>query len=404
MKNGKYNSNMNNIKVIKNNKDYLSSIKMLEDLLDKETDEDSADIDKIELLSQLIEDYEEANFEQELPTPVEAIIFRMDQLNLKQTDLIEFIGSKSKVSEVLSGKTPLSIKMIRSLEKNLKIPAKVLIQEPIKSDTDFFNGWDPKIIKELKKRGYIEEEKVEENQIYKSLKSVFVDREVKLNTLFRQSNYRIRPSTSRQALAGWLACVIKKANKIENSNKFIPQNINLEFMQRIAKTSTLENAPLLVKKILEENGINLIIEPSFPSTKLDGAVVLNKNNPIIALTLRFDRLDNFWFTLLHEIAHISLHHSDEEIVFYDELEDVKGVDLDIKEIEADKLAAEALIPSAKWNVSPAKIIPSKMSALSLAEELGIHPAIVAGKIRHESGNYSKLTDMITDSKVRFYFE
>jgi HTH-type transcriptional regulator/antitoxin HigA len=84
--------------------------------------------DELELLVLLVETYEAEKFPIELPDPIEAIRFRMEQMNLKQKDLIPIIGSKSKVSEVLSGKRELSITMIRKIVSNLNIPAAVLLQ------------------------------------------------------------------------------------------------------------------------------------------------------------------------------------------------------------------------------------------------------------------------------------
>ena len=85
--------------------------------------------DELELLLLLIETYEDEAFPMELPDPLAAIRFRMEQQDLKPKDLIPFIGSKSKVSEVLSGQRSLSLSMIRKLTSGLGIPANVLLQE-----------------------------------------------------------------------------------------------------------------------------------------------------------------------------------------------------------------------------------------------------------------------------------
>lgn len=85
--------------------------------------------DELELLMLLVETYEAKEFPIDLPNPIEAIRFRMEQANLKQKDLIPIFGSKSKVSEVLNGKRELSLTMIRKLTRELGIPAEVLLQE-----------------------------------------------------------------------------------------------------------------------------------------------------------------------------------------------------------------------------------------------------------------------------------
>lgn len=116
----------NEIKLIKTEEDYKAALKLADKLFDAEPD--TPDGDKLDLLVTLIELYEKKNFPIENPSPLTAIKFRMEQLNLSQTDLIPIIGSKSKVSEVLSGKRTLSLNMIRRLSSELDIPAEVLIQ------------------------------------------------------------------------------------------------------------------------------------------------------------------------------------------------------------------------------------------------------------------------------------
>lgn len=103
------------------------ALKHMESL--KDAAPDSAEEEDLELWSLLVDRYEQEHFPIENPDPVEAIKFRMDQLGLKQKDLTQFIPNKSKVSEVLNHKRPLSLSMIRALHQNLGIPAEVLVRE-----------------------------------------------------------------------------------------------------------------------------------------------------------------------------------------------------------------------------------------------------------------------------------
>ena len=120
-----------NIKLIKTEDDYFSALKRIDELFDSEPN--TPEGDELELIVTLVELYEKNNFPIESPTPIEAIKFRMEQLNLSQKDLVQYIGSKSKVSEVLSGKRSLSLNMIRKLSVGLGISAEILIQ-PIESN------------------------------------------------------------------------------------------------------------------------------------------------------------------------------------------------------------------------------------------------------------------------------
>lgn len=115
-------------KVIKDERDYEAALSRIDELMD--ADPETPEGDELELLVALVELYEKKAHPIDLPDPIEAVKFCMDQMGLKQKDLIPFIGSRSKVSEVLSRQRPLSIGMIRKLHEGLGIPADVLIKEP----------------------------------------------------------------------------------------------------------------------------------------------------------------------------------------------------------------------------------------------------------------------------------
>jgi HTH-type transcriptional regulator/antitoxin HigA len=139
-----------------------------------------------------------------------------------------------------------------------------------------------------------------------------------------------------------------------------------------------------------------VIEPSLKSTRIDGAALKDVDGlPIVALTLRYDRLDNFWFTLLHEVAHIWKHVNDDEAF----LDDLDASSEDKKESEANRLAREAFIPRAVWKRSDAYSSPSKETIDSLSRDLKITPAIIAGRVRRESGNYRLFADLIGQGEV-----
>jgi HTH-type transcriptional regulator/antitoxin HigA len=114
-------------KVIKTEKQYLEALARLEDIFDSK--KNSKNADELELLSFLIEKYENEQYVIDFPDPIEAIKFRMEQLGYKQKDLAQAIGLKSRVSEILNRKRKLTIEMIRKLNATLGIPTDVLIKE-----------------------------------------------------------------------------------------------------------------------------------------------------------------------------------------------------------------------------------------------------------------------------------
>lgn len=116
-----------NISPIRDEADYQKALKRLEVIFDSEKGSETGD--ELEILSVLIDQYERENFPIGMPNPVEAIKFRMEQMGMKQKDLVDVIGFKSRVSEILNHKRKLSLDMIRKLSATLRIPTDVLIQE-----------------------------------------------------------------------------------------------------------------------------------------------------------------------------------------------------------------------------------------------------------------------------------
>lgn len=115
-----------NLKPIKTAKDYEQALERLEVIFDAKPN--TKEGDELEILGILIDNYENEHFSIDLPDPIEAIKFRMEQLNYTQNDLAEVIGLKSRASEILNKKRKLSLDMIRKLTDRLHIPSEVLIQ------------------------------------------------------------------------------------------------------------------------------------------------------------------------------------------------------------------------------------------------------------------------------------
>ena len=116
-----------NLKPIKSEIDYRNALGRLETIFDAPID--TKEGDEAEILSLLIENYENIHYPIEAPDPIEAIKIRMEELNMRQKDLIGIIGGKSRVSEVLNRKKRLTVEMIRDLERKLQISASVLIND-----------------------------------------------------------------------------------------------------------------------------------------------------------------------------------------------------------------------------------------------------------------------------------
>ncbi len=116
--------------LIYNEKLYKKYLAEINELMAKDPDLNTPEGERLSLLAMAVEEYEDNHFFFNKPSPIDAIRFRMEEQGLIQNDLIPYIGSKSKVSEILSGKRNLTIPMIRALHENLGIPLDVLLQNP----------------------------------------------------------------------------------------------------------------------------------------------------------------------------------------------------------------------------------------------------------------------------------
>ena len=121
----RFKNNIMNVKPIKSDKDYRNALERLEVIFDASID--TKEGDEAEILSLVIENYENERYPIEAPDPIEAIKIRMEELNMRQKDLVGIIGGKSRVSEVLNRKKRLTVDMIRELERILQISASVLV-------------------------------------------------------------------------------------------------------------------------------------------------------------------------------------------------------------------------------------------------------------------------------------
>jgi HTH-type transcriptional regulator / antitoxin HigA len=390
------------LKVIKTPEEHEQALEVLGHLMSLVPATGSSEFHQLEILSVLIHEYEQRNIRIEAPSALEAIRFRMAQQGLSPRDLIPYLGSRSRVSEILAGKRSLTLPMIRALHEGLGIPADVLLQgAPPEAEESI--DWNRFPLREMEKRGWID--KAEKQTPKDRLVHFFqpVGGPATMAALFRRtSSVRAVRAVDPYALSAWTAQILRRAESISDLPPFLEQLISEEFISKLVQASTEDDGPLVAQRLLASIGIILIIEPQLPKTNLDGAaLLLVGDHPVIALTLRFDRIDNFWFTLMHELAHVKLHLYGGHSEFFDDLE--VGPGDDPRELEADTFAAEALIPEAVWHASAASKVRAVPAVLQLAAKLRIHPAIVAGRMRHQFRDFRVLASLVGQGEVRKWF-
>jgi HTH-type transcriptional regulator/antitoxin HigA len=395
-------------KVIKTDSEYEAALREIENLMDRNPVHGSAEGDRLELLGILVGDYESKRCEPHPPDPIEAIRFRMEQQGLSQRDLVPFLGSRSKVSEILARKRPLTLAMIRALHSGLAIPAAVLLQgqgEAGRNDGDI--EWDRFPVREMVRRGWIDtlSKGSPEHQAEVLMRRFFAglgSTNIALAFYKQTRSIRSARAVDKYALIAWTARVVMRAREIPRESVFTHGTVTLKLMRELARLSAFESGPRLAMEFLGRYGICLVIEPQLRHTHLDGCAILaDLDMPVIGMTLRHDRIDNFWFCLMHELAHVALHLGEGSDQFVDDL-DVEKRD-DPREVQADGLAGQALIPESEWQKSPASRIRTPEAVDQLAHQLGIHPAIVAGRMRHHFKSYRVLGQFLGHGQVRRQF-
>jgi HTH-type transcriptional regulator/antitoxin HigA len=396
-------------KIIRTEADYETALARIDVLMDGDPEPTSAAGEELELLCLLVGNYEAVHYPMDMPSPLEAIKFRMEQTGLKAKDLIPYIGSAPKVSEVLAGKRALSLTMIRKLVNELGIPAEVLLQQEgakLPSDAAIQQGRHFPVA-EMLKRGWFTNFQgtvAEAKSQLEDLLNTFVGRlgpNALIPALNRQ-HVRNGGNHDEHALNAWRIRVATLALR-ESLPAYKPGTVNADFLKELARLSYLTDGPKLAKEFLNKGGIHLIFERHLPKTHLDGAALkLPDGCPVVALTLRHDRLDNFWFTLFHELAHVALHLDKDGVeAFFDDL--TEGSKKDKCEKEADKLATEALIPEAEWKAAKLTKKSPPAAVLAFAQSLRISPAIPAGRVRYECKSYTVFKPLISTGKLRPMF-
>lgn len=389
------------MKIIRTAEDYDAALERVAELMTAK--KGTPEGDELEVLSLLIETYEKAEHPIDLPSPIEAIKFRMDQAGLRQRDLIPYIGSSAKVSEVLKGTRPLTIQMMKALHRELGIPAEVFLG--MNADVVENPALEPERLPwaEIVKRGWVPDFEGTYHEAKRRASELFVKvfhpsaAKCLAPARYRRS-IRAASPMDEVSVSAWTARVVTLACRQELPTRFIKGSVNKAFMGDLVKLSFLDDGPRLAQEYLRKHGIHLIVESHLPKTKIDGAAtMLDNGHPVIGLTLRYDRLDNFWFNLAHELGHVALHFNEDDVLFVDDFQS----EARDQELEADEWAREALIPSDVWNaIGPLR---TELAVKDLAVKLSIHPAIIAGRMRFESNNFRLMTDLVGQGQVRHHF-
>ncbi len=167
-------------------------------------------------------------------------------------------------------------------------------------------------------------------------------------TAFHRKKMRSGNVPNEYALLAWQARILERARDKIKKGAVGAFALDNQWLPELGQLTKRKDGPKRARDLLAKKGIVLVVERGLPGSYLDGAAMLiDGETPVVALTLRYDRLDNFWFVLMHELGHVFLHLFDgARFDFFDE---ESASDSDAIEVQADKFALDTLIPEDLWD-------------------------------------------------------
>lgn len=344
--------------------------------------------------------------------PGELIKNELRERRISQKEFAKAVGvGESHISDILSGRRRITLSLAKKIEELLGIDSKIIwdlqmANEIVCINSDcsdrseleaklVLNSIDEEVsvktlLKFLKKKFKTNVEKLEALRHYYGLSSNTTD---SLDAL-TQGCYRKSSTTGmdRRMILSWVVLAHAISQTVKPSGTYAPKRMD-ELCEHVVSELHRNEPSLIIRLIdlLSSYGIGLLRVDKVEKASIDGYSFFNNGVPYIALTCRYDRIDNLAFTILHELAHISLGHTTEN---KSQLNiDRRSYDedyTDVIEDQANKYASELLIPSDVWKFAPSiPAIPAviKSRYKKWAESRNLNPWIVLGRLSYETGIY-----------------
>lgn len=310
-----------------------------------------------------------------------------------QDELASVLGrSRQNIIDVLSGKTGITADMAIALSAAFGEPAEVWLKldldyrlskakenpEPIAIRADLYHRFP---IKDMQRRGWIN---AKSEEVESELKRFFAVTSLDVTPEFQVCTRKAAGTDDLSpAQRAWCFRARQLAAALAVSAFHKDKLASLRDKLR-ACAAYLQSA-IQLPKLLSQAGIRFVIVEPFPGAKIDGAAFwLDENSPVIAVSLRYDRVDWFWFTVMHEFAHIESEDSlsvDTDLAGEDSLPTEAKTDIERK---ADARAAASLVPPAELDSFVRRVGPlySKERIVQFAHRIKMHPGIIVGQLQH----------------------
>lgn len=316
---------------------------------------------------------------------------------------------ETSLNKLIAGKRPLDAQLALALSEVLDVPADRLLElqkrhdlaqarlvarpDPTRAQRAHLFGQLP--IPEMIKRGWIDAEDVRDVEAVESELTRFFGAD-SLDEIEILPHAAKRTNIATEATPTQLAWLYR-ANAIASEMLVAPYS-PLSGRRAAKLMQPLLSAPTEARKvprILAENGIRYVLVESLPGARIDGACFwLDETSPVIAMTMRFDRIDNFWFVLRHELEHVLREHGVSAIMLDTDVGPGSGSDGDgavaDEERVANDAAADFCVPREALDRFIARKDPffAERDILGFSRTLGVHPGLVAGQLQHHTGKYN----------------
>lgn len=351
--------------------------------------------------------------------PGEIIKDELEAREMSQAELASLIGmEKTQLNEVIKGKRNITADMAILLEKALSIDADYWMTAQKNYELDLarideknqakiqqleeWNIWKEQIpVGFLKKHKFltgIPKQDVEKVKLIYGIQHVDQFANFYASSLLAHYKKANTDKADRKHILGWtkLISFLGSQQKVVAFKHQSKDALIKELRSIIYKNKNVVNESV---ELLASVGIKLVIHKNADKCPVDGVCLWNGKNPLIGMSMRYSRLDNFAFTLFHELGHVYLHLvNDPYATFVDDLDDAHHR-TDTLEKEANDFAANGLIPENDWETFITS--DNRMQdefAISFAHSIGIHPAVVKGHLKHDLNSFSIRTKISNEIK------
>lgn len=355
-------------------------------------------------------------------TPGQLIQDLLDQRGWTQRVLALVLGSdESTINKVIRAQRPIDAGMALALSEIFAVPAEMfmdlqkswdltqarLLSRPNPSRANRAHLFSSLPVSEMIKRGWLEN--VDD---VRDMPKV----EAALTKFFGATSFdeiEILPHSAKKtdvtgeatpAQIAWLYRVKEIASELLVS-RYSPEAVNLA-IERLRPLRATPQDTRKVPRILQDSGIRFLVVEALPGSKIDGVCFwIDEKSPVIAMSLRYDRIDNFWFVLRHELEHVRRLDGQTAVMLDSELEgEMAGVGQDIPEVErvANAEAADFCVPHTDLMQFVSRKAPFyyDRDIVGFAKTIKVHPGLVAGQLQHRLKQYNRFRQLLT--KVRAF--